>query len=242
MHEAGRGPQGPNYPNTRSRSCPRRSVFPVPVTLFTNGWVHVLEDSEIAFILMMAAACHGMGGLPVVSRRRAACCGWDAARRYEAHMMLSRLGLVTVSPDGRRAYGTIEDSTRGPGTSPRAQLHPGRLRPRRAHHAQRRDRPPARTCLLAAETHHRPLGIATMAEWPPCPERPWLAARRVRDRSWRASNAVPGEREQGERPLVVKAAAAAIGAVAGGRNGRCDGRRWPHAGVMSSSGGPNGAG
>ena len=63
MHEGGRRPQGPNI-HYQVPVVPPEQAFPVPVTLFTNGWVHVLEDSELAFILMMAAAYHAMGGLP----------------------------------------------------------------------------------------------------------------------------------------------------------------------------------
>jgi hypothetical protein len=82
---------------------PKEPAFPVPATLFTNGWIHVLEDSKLAFILMVAAYHHTMGAQPFMITAA------DRLQRfgmkhdgYEAHKMLSRLGLVTVTPDGRR--------------------------------------------------------------------------------------------------------------------------------------------
>jgi hypothetical protein len=110
MNEGGSRPHGPNTPYTVP-VVPPEQAFPIPVTLFTNGWVHILEDSELAFILMMAAFHHAMGGQAFAI---------DADTRllrfgmkhdgYEAHMMLSRLGLVTVTPDDRRRPdGTVED-------------------------------------------------------------------------------------------------------------------------------------
>lgn len=110
MHEGGRRPHGPNV-RYHVPAVPQEQAFPVPVTLFTNGWVHVLEDSELAFILMVAAYHHSMGGQTFMI---------DADTRllrfgmnhdgYEAHMMLDQLGIVTVIPDDRRRPdGTVED-------------------------------------------------------------------------------------------------------------------------------------
>ena len=110
MHEGGRRATGPNIlyqvPDPR-----REPVFPVPVTLFTNGWIHVLEDTELAFILMMAAYHHSMAGqafrIPAADRLLRFGIGRDA---YEAHMMLSELGLVTVTEDpGRHADGKVRN-------------------------------------------------------------------------------------------------------------------------------------
>ena len=110
MHELGRRPHGSAMPYTVP-VIPREQAFPVPVTLFTNGWVHVLEDSELAFILMMAANDQAAGGQPFMIT------AGDRLRRfgmkhdgYEAHKMLSPLGLVEVTPDGRRRPdGTVEE-------------------------------------------------------------------------------------------------------------------------------------
>jgi hypothetical protein len=110
MHELGRRPHGPAMPYTVPR-VPPEQAFPVPATLFTNGWVHILEDSELAFILMLAARDQATGGQPFMI---------DATDRlhqfgmkhdgYEAHKMLSRLGLVSVTADDRRRPdGTVEE-------------------------------------------------------------------------------------------------------------------------------------
>ena len=174
MHEGGRRPHGPNLPYNVP-VVPPEQAFPVPVTLFTNGWIHVLEDTELSFILMMAASHHAMGGQPftITADNRLLRFGMTHDG-YEAHMMLSRLALVTVTPDDRRRPdGTVEDfNSEGIGASPRAQLHPGRLRPRRLHHAQRRNRPAARPRLLAAQplrTPRRWQRARTPRNTPPAP-------------------------------------------------------------------------
>jgi hypothetical protein len=93
----------------------REPAFPVPATLFTNGWIHVLEDTELTFILMMAARHHATGGqqfrVPAETRLLRFGIGRDA---YEAHMMLSRLGLIEVTQDpGRHPDGKVKDFNSG---------------------------------------------------------------------------------------------------------------------------------
>lgn len=110
MHEGGRRPHGPNVPY-KVPVIPAEQAFAVPATLFTSGWIHVLEDTELSFILMMAAAHHATGGQPfsIIAENRLLRFGMSHDA-YEAHMMLSRLGLVTVTPDPRRrADGTVEE-------------------------------------------------------------------------------------------------------------------------------------
>src|SRR5690242_7465490 len=101
MHEGGRRATGPNVPY-QVPDPQRERVFPVPVTLFTSGWVHVLEDTELAFILMTAACHHSLSGafrIPAADRLLRFGLGRDA---YAAHMLLSALGLVTVTEDPAR--------------------------------------------------------------------------------------------------------------------------------------------
>ena len=98
----------------RALPRPRRAsepAFPVPVALFTNGWIHVLEDTELSFILMMANCHHTSGGREFLVTAEDRLLRFGMAHdAYKAHMMLSRLGLVTVAPDPRRrADGTVED-------------------------------------------------------------------------------------------------------------------------------------
>jgi hypothetical protein len=109
MHEGGIRPHGPNLPY-HVPIVPPEQAFPVPVTLFTNGWIHILEDTELSFILMMAAAHHALGGQPFAITADSRLLGYGMAHdAYEANMMLSRLGLVTVTPDPRRRPdGTVE--------------------------------------------------------------------------------------------------------------------------------------
>jgi hypothetical protein len=110
MHEGGRRATGPNV-SYQVPAPQRERVFPVPVTLFTNGWIHVLEDTELAFILMMASGHQIMGGqafrIVAADRLLRFGIGRDA---YGAHMMLSQLGLVTVTQDpGRHLDGKVKD-------------------------------------------------------------------------------------------------------------------------------------
>ena len=109
MHEGGRRPHGPNMPY-HVPVVPPEQAFPVPVTLWANGWLHVLEDSELAFILMMAAYHHSIGGQFTIDADTRLLRFGMTHDGYEAHMMLSQLGLVTVTPDDhRRPDGTVED-------------------------------------------------------------------------------------------------------------------------------------
>lgn len=110
MHEGGRRATGPNVPY-QMPDPQRERVFPVPVTLFTNGWIHVLEDTELAFILMTAACHHSLAGgmfcIPAADRLLRFGIGRDA---YQAHMMLSELGLITVTQDpARHPDGKVKD-------------------------------------------------------------------------------------------------------------------------------------
>lgn len=110
MHEGGSRPQGANVPY-QVPDVSRERAFPVPVTLFTGGWIHVLEDTELSFILMVAAAHHASGGQPSAVTADNRLLGYGMSHdAYGAHMMLRRLGLVTVTPDPRRRRdGTVED-------------------------------------------------------------------------------------------------------------------------------------
>lgn len=102
-------------------------AFPVPVALFTSGWVNVLEDTELLFILMLAALHHQGGSqqvkIPAETRLLRYGVGPDA---YEAHVMLDRLGLVAVTPDADRSVdGKVEHYNEGE----QALLHTLEFRP-----------------------------------------------------------------------------------------------------------------
>jgi hypothetical protein len=127
LHEGGRRATGANIAYQVPLGEP---TFPVPAALFTSGWIHVLEDTELAFILMLAAGHHENGGqqvsVPGTERLDSYGLGRDA---YEAHKMLARLGLVTVIADpGRYPDGKVEGYNEGESAQLHAFIfHPGQF-------------------------------------------------------------------------------------------------------------------
>jgi hypothetical protein len=124
LHEGGRRQQGPNI----AYQVPQdRESFPVPATLFTSGWIHVLEDTELAFILMLAVLHYENGGqeisIPGGRRVLRYGIGPDA---HKAHVMLSRLGLMTATFDpSRHRDGTVEGYNDGEQALPHTfSFHP----------------------------------------------------------------------------------------------------------------------
>jgi hypothetical protein len=103
-------------------------TFSLPMTFITNDWVHLLEDSEIALLLMVAC---GLGATALEENKQ----GFMAVEAnvrllhygisrdaFEAHLMLSSLGLLTVLPEERHEDSrAIEFKTKG------AALHRLRL-------------------------------------------------------------------------------------------------------------------
>lgn len=83
----------------------RELLLSLPAGLFTNGWIHLLEDSELAFLLMIAWLHARFGHQPVFAasdiRLLQFGLGKDA---YEAHRMLNRFGLVEVQEDADRYF------------------------------------------------------------------------------------------------------------------------------------------
>lgn len=89
----------------------QRDTFKVPAAFMTNGWIHVLEDSEIALLLMTAC---GRGRNP--GENDVAIPGEVRLRQYgisrdsfEAHYLLKQLGLLHVDEVGRHEDGRAED-------------------------------------------------------------------------------------------------------------------------------------
>jgi hypothetical protein len=78
-------------------------VFTLPGSLFTNGWVHVLEDTELAFLLMLACWRAAVGerqiAIPEATRLLNFGLGRDAYASYE---LLKRLSLIEVEVDEQR--------------------------------------------------------------------------------------------------------------------------------------------
>lgn len=113
LHEAGRRRAGPND----AYRVPRHdeAVLEVPATLFTRGWIHVLEDGELC-VLLMLAYYHGREygaafQVPADQRLLHFGIGPDG---YEAHKLLAGIGLAAVTSDRhRRSNGTFRYSVRG---------------------------------------------------------------------------------------------------------------------------------
>jgi hypothetical protein len=81
----------------------RGKLLWLPAGLFLNGWIHVLEDSELAFLLMLACLRALFGDKPVFAAGEIRLLQFGLSRdAYQAHHMLSRLGLVEVEEDPSR--------------------------------------------------------------------------------------------------------------------------------------------
>lgn len=77
--------------------------FTVPVTLFTNGWIYVLEDSELALLLIGARLRrrHGDSGQRLSGAARVLHYGLSRDA-FSAHRMLDNIKLMEVLPDEAR--------------------------------------------------------------------------------------------------------------------------------------------
>jgi hypothetical protein len=109
LHEGGRRAIGDQVPYAVPRQT-EPGLFSLDARLFTHGWIHVLADTELAFLCMVAdlqARDDGDDPVPVPGAVRVGhyCLGTDG---YQAHHLLGRLGLIHVRrPRGRRADGTF---------------------------------------------------------------------------------------------------------------------------------------
>jgi hypothetical protein len=89
----------------------------LPKGLLLNGWIHALEDSELAFLLMLACMRTLFRTQQVFIPGEARLLQFGLGRdAYQAHHMLNRVGLVEVEEDPKRhledgrATGYSEDS------------------------------------------------------------------------------------------------------------------------------------
>lgn len=90
-----------------------RTVLQLPAGLFLNGWIHVLEDSELTFLLMLACLRARYGdNKPLFLAGETRLLQFGLSRdAYESHRLLERLGLVDVTEDENRHFG--ESRVRG---------------------------------------------------------------------------------------------------------------------------------
>jgi hypothetical protein len=92
---------------------PTEAVFGLPAAFVTRGWLHVLEDSEIALLMMVAC---GRGRNPGELDGSVAISGGTRLLHYGigrdsfgAHVMLQKLGLLSVKELGRHDDGRAVD-------------------------------------------------------------------------------------------------------------------------------------
>ncbi|MCA2304877.1 hypothetical protein JF770_15020 [Mycobacterium intracellulare] len=83
---------------------PEHEFFTVPVSLFTKGWIHVLEDSELVLLLIAARmhAEHGDVPQPLPSGPRKLHYGLSRDSFEAGHRVLDYLGILDVISDYQR--------------------------------------------------------------------------------------------------------------------------------------------
>lgn len=105
MHEGGTPAGGGDNQRYTIPAAGSKTMY-LPGGLFLNGWIHVLEDSELAFILMLACLRSRFDRNPVFATSEVRLLQFGLGRdAYESHRVLSELGLVEVQPGphpGRR--------------------------------------------------------------------------------------------------------------------------------------------
>ena len=114
LHEGGVRATGP-APAYRLPKADEPTVD-FPIDFFLNGWLNVLEDSEIASWLMFRHRCGspsayaaGYAGVELSGEDRLATYGL-ARTVWDTHQLLGVLGLVVHQADGRRRRdGSVED-------------------------------------------------------------------------------------------------------------------------------------
>lgn len=103
LHEGGRRDVGLNVPYVVPQSSDLEDTFTLPTALFTQGWIHVLSESELAMLVMCARLSDAS------ANRRFRISGDDRLQyhgisptTYDNHLLLSSLGLLEVVPHKMR--------------------------------------------------------------------------------------------------------------------------------------------
>ena len=85
-------------------------TFELPAAFINNGWVHVLEDSEISLLLMVACGLGKNPGEDVAIPGEVRLLQYGISRdAFDSHFVLDRMGLLDVQEVGRRGDGRAED-------------------------------------------------------------------------------------------------------------------------------------
>ncbi|MGW4673440.1 hypothetical protein [Streptomyces sp. NPDC004324] len=120
LHENGVPYGGGDNPDRYMVPTEQGNLPWLPAEFFLNGWIHLLEDTEINFLLMLAWLHAQFGAQPVFVasdiRLRQFGLGRDA---YEAHRMLDRFGLVDVEEDPNRHFDDSKVTGYAEGTMPK---------------------------------------------------------------------------------------------------------------------------
>ena len=96
MHEGGAPAGGDDNQPYTVPAADSKTMY-LPGGLFLNGWIHVLEDSELAFMLMLACLRSRSGKTSVFATSEVRLLQFGLGRdAYESHRVLSHLGIVRV--------------------------------------------------------------------------------------------------------------------------------------------------
>jgi hypothetical protein len=134
LHEGGVRATGP-APAYRTPK-PDEPTVSIPIDFFLNGWLNILEDSEIACWLMFRHRCGspssyeaGFPGVELTGEDRLATYGL-ARTVWDKHQLLGVFGLVVHQADERRRRdGSVEDyQSMGKGVRHRFRLSDAPLR------------------------------------------------------------------------------------------------------------------
>ncbi|MEU7693747.1 hypothetical protein [Microbispora hainanensis] len=108
LDEGGVRPAGETAPYTVPRRTERH--LSIPSSFFTNGWIYVLEDSEILFLLMLflqrsRMPAEGLIKVEEFERLTRFGVGRDT---YATHQLITAFGLIESFPGiNRKPNGTI---------------------------------------------------------------------------------------------------------------------------------------
>jgi len=85
-------------------------TFELPAAFINNGWVHVLEDTEISLLLMVACGLGKNPGADVAIPGEVRLLQYGISKdAFDSHFLLNRMGLLNVQEVGRHEDGRAED-------------------------------------------------------------------------------------------------------------------------------------
>lgn len=96
----------PSDAEAQAYTVPTEDYHEVPSELFTNGWIHLLEDSEIALLLILSTA-DADHRFRMPAETRLTSYGLPRDSYTAAHKFLEKLGLISVIPINRHPDGKV---------------------------------------------------------------------------------------------------------------------------------------